>query len=486
MSSTPGPSDIGNVSPPEYTQLIHINHLPRELIIQILHHAIPEPSTLLVYRAIIRIMLTCRFWCQITLGAPIMWTRIAVADFGAPSPRKLMLFLERSQSSLLHVYVQFSDPREIPPLNRSTSGQWEVDVKALLRPHLARVRILRFKGDTRRFFPLEVPSPELRYIYITKAHEMLPPPELSSTPALFTSWGGEMVKTLDTESNDLNPFPFLDPSHIENLSLSQHATWDHVAAGLFLQSARQLKILKLPSNAFRNSPGVRLDFPLLEEIRLGEPWGALVTHFGPMPRLAHLTLISYHPEYYTLLEAEATAWPSTTFPSLKTFTLDHCNIPDLRPLFATSRRIRGIHLHGVEGFLDFLQLLCGKNEAAERRDILPSLRYLRLWPTVDSGPPAVAAGEDFQPCMQALAKLMCARPRLRVEIGTRVYELWVNRQNGPDQLAVEWTGQWDQVAILNAVGFDWPQIVKRLSIKSASAKSTGYGIGKPPLPEMRI
>ncbi|KAF8309741.1 hypothetical protein DL93DRAFT_2230735 [Clavulina sp. PMI_390] len=435
-------------------------------------------------------MLTCRFWRNISLDAPTMWTRIAFTDFGRRSHHHIAsLFLERSRSSLLHVYVEIRNVRNNSFPYQHVSEERHVDIKTLLQPHLSRIRTLLFKGDPRHFFPLEAPSPELRCIQITKPDEWFSPPESISESSprrtIFASSGGEMVKTIDNENDDLDPIRFIDPLHIENLSLSLYATWDSLQGDPFLECARRLKVLKLPNNALRYSRDIHFEFPLLEELRLGEPCTTLTRQFGPMPNLVHLTVTEYAPDcHYNILSNENTKWPTAPFPSLQTFTLDHHSLPDLASLFITCPRIRGIHLHGVRGFLNFLQLLAQKNEATSNSNMLPQLQYLRLWPMKVRGALRAATYDNFQACLQALSEVMSARPQLHVQIGTTIYECWGEVPGESPE--VEWAGQWDKDAILTSRAFDSHKIFERLSITSSYADSPEYGIGGPPLPELGV
>ncbi|KAF8309738.1 hypothetical protein DL93DRAFT_2230732 [Clavulina sp. PMI_390] len=398
-------------------------------MIRVFCEIIPDPSSPQLYKTLSSILITCRLWYNIILGAPIMWSIIRLSDATGPSPHQIARFFERSQSCLLGVYVHLDDTRS-SIINRRILEEKEAGIKHLLRAHMARVQTLHFDGGPHRFFPLEVSTPELRHIKITSPLFSTSKPE--SPLPIFSSLGG-CIRTLETKGNDMDIFQGVDPLCIEHFSVDPYAVWDQLMGDSFLRNARYLRVLRLPNNALRNSPDVFFELPLLEELRLGEPWSALTRHFGLMPKLSHLTLARYSPYLYNLSPVECPTWPGAIFLSLQTLTLDHFNLPNLTPLFITSPSIQGIHLHGSHGFLDILHILASKNNdngVTKNHTFLSKLRYLRLWPLCDHHA-SRPSPNDTRLCIDVLVTAMHIRPQLRVEIGTTIYEWVVESPDDP-------------------------------------------------------
>ncbi|KAF8309740.1 hypothetical protein DL93DRAFT_2230734 [Clavulina sp. PMI_390] len=462
---------------------IRINQLPIELLIRIFRETIPDPWSPKLYNTMSSVLFTCRFWYSIALDAPIIWASIRFSDIAGPSPRQLESFFERSKSSLLDVCVQLQYLQYA--VNRYAAEEKALKFKILLQRHLARVQTLRFRGDASRFFPLEVSSPVLRDVMVRSALRPASDPD-SHLPSLVSSYC-KTIKTLELNSNDLDPLQLIEPSYLCYLSLGQHMTWRPSSGEVFLQNAQNLRVLRLPNNAFCNSLHTHFDFPLLEEIRLGEPWGALTRHFGPMPNLAHVTLTQFRPHLYDLASLGPPVWPSLLFPSLQTLTVDYRSLPDFAPMFTTSSSIRAIHLHGVEGFLGFLQLLAGQpenDEASHSRVILPKLEYLRLWPAAEPYAWQEASRVDLKAGLMALVAIMRVRAHLRVEIGTRIFEWVMDSPDDPARENLFWNGQWDKNSLKQLLESEYSDILERVDIVCSANKSLDATLGNPPLPEL--
>ncbi|KAF8316189.1 hypothetical protein DL93DRAFT_2096471 [Clavulina sp. PMI_390] len=448
-----------------------VDRLPAETLGDIFSLAIrsvggmsPEWS---VFRTTWRSLLnTSRFWNDVAMNEPNLWSEAHFSSEPQWMSDMLSVFLQRSGSVALDVYLHQAILHgiRVPIRNQEMEGI----TKAGLFDHFERIRFLYFSCPSSKFFPLAKPTPNLECLVVraldshaatsttVPSHILSSPP--SSLTTLHIGWGTSLP----------DPFLHVDLTKIETLSFPR--TWTPTFIPQFVSRCNNLKRLHLPYDALKMTPkpltpNELLNLPQLESLRLQDACPNLPHYFGALPNLRELIMVAgyigidqdadgmllnfFMPRFGPSLQAPngdvggdtnvALADPWPMMPLLEHLVIQHVHAADLIHPFRTSPELQSVRIHANVGFCELFRALAGvssSNDGGIQADrnipeaaslliphvpkLVPNLQSLLIFPQInlyDCDLATFGAEEEIDDVMPLIDLVLDNRPSLVIEIG---------------------------------------------------------------------
>lgn len=331
------------------------------------------------------------------MTTPQIW-ELVVYRHNAGNLRTVKAFLDRSGSVSLYLDIQFVVPY--------TDSNWyrfpDYDEKnftglvqfvELIRPHLSRVRSLRFEGSIlcSPIFPIREPLPQLRQLYL-QVHPGRGENHFGNM-TLFHSSAKFQLDALRVASwparSTLN---CVEPKGLRSLTLL--GSWPLNKGIAFLSQCSKLETLDITLQNTGHPKPVSL--PSLHSLTVRGSANYLPLYFSELAQLVHLTMIcgrfeaednerfdKFRGASYNSAPLASLPWPG--FPQLLSLTVDHYDIAEILPMILSSTNIQRMHFHAQIGFDKLLSFLLSdgslqSDDSQTCSDILPALDLLRLWP----------------------------------------------------------------------------------------------------------
>jgi len=272
--------------------------LPNEIMTMIF-----EEHAKLEWKAPAIVGRVCVRWRQIVLSAPRAWAYLEICHRKPPSVSSLLLWLDRSRSTPLHIRV---DKDFIIDQNNPERSLYD-----LLRDYHKQIACLRMWVGRRSFFE-DRDFPCMRHLHVRKWYSFLPPARWGAMPELRSLHLGPTEDVLSW--NDPRPRKTLVLTSNRCTSLS----WN----------TPSLVTLMLHCVSLHDPILGPLDFPLLTHL-------ALICVSGLKPYINAPNLVTYHEGECTMSESFLAPLPSlveygcifdTRYPGPPEW---HCSFPNI-------------------------------------------------------------------------------------------------------------------------------------------------------------